>query len=154
VDNNYLDLGMNKSGFVHTLPSARLKFSHTRSSPAPPQRLKSRPDPRCPHAPPRSSLASALRPPSPLAPPRRRCGTVATCASLALLLRPLAARASPAPPPPRSRRSYCARSQAGSRSSAWPLPPPLPPSTTSPSRYANGSVSQSPLVEYQYTLSF
>jgi hypothetical protein len=25
VDNNYLDLGMNKSGFVHTLPSGRLK---------------------------------------------------------------------------------------------------------------------------------
>jgi hypothetical protein len=24
VDNNYLDLGMNKSGFVHTLPSDRL----------------------------------------------------------------------------------------------------------------------------------
>jgi hypothetical protein len=26
VDNNYLDLGMNKSGFVHTLPSGRLKW--------------------------------------------------------------------------------------------------------------------------------
>jgi hypothetical protein len=26
VDNNYLDLGMNKSGFVHTLPSGRLSF--------------------------------------------------------------------------------------------------------------------------------
>jgi hypothetical protein len=24
VDNNYLNLGMNKSGFVHTLPSGRL----------------------------------------------------------------------------------------------------------------------------------
>jgi hypothetical protein len=24
VDNNYLDLGMNQSGFVHTLPSSRL----------------------------------------------------------------------------------------------------------------------------------
>jgi hypothetical protein len=24
VDNNYLDLGMNKSGFVHTLPSGKL----------------------------------------------------------------------------------------------------------------------------------
>jgi hypothetical protein len=24
VDNHYLDLGMNKSGFVHTLPSGRL----------------------------------------------------------------------------------------------------------------------------------
>jgi hypothetical protein len=24
VDNNYLDLGMNKSGFVHILPSGRL----------------------------------------------------------------------------------------------------------------------------------
>jgi hypothetical protein len=24
VDNNYLDLGMNKSEFVHTLPSGRL----------------------------------------------------------------------------------------------------------------------------------
>jgi hypothetical protein len=24
VDNNYLDLGMNKSGFVHTLTSGRL----------------------------------------------------------------------------------------------------------------------------------
>jgi hypothetical protein len=24
VDNNYLDLDMNKSGFVHTLPSSRL----------------------------------------------------------------------------------------------------------------------------------
>jgi hypothetical protein len=24
VDNNYLDLGMNKSGFVHTLPSGSL----------------------------------------------------------------------------------------------------------------------------------
>jgi hypothetical protein len=24
VDNNYMDLGMNKSGFVHTLPSGRL----------------------------------------------------------------------------------------------------------------------------------
>jgi hypothetical protein len=28
VDNNYLDLGMNKSGFVHTLPSGRLNNSH------------------------------------------------------------------------------------------------------------------------------
>jgi hypothetical protein len=27
VDNNYLDLGMNKSGFVHTLPSGRLTSS-------------------------------------------------------------------------------------------------------------------------------
>jgi hypothetical protein len=27
VDNNYLDLGMNKSGFVHTLPSGRLTLS-------------------------------------------------------------------------------------------------------------------------------
>jgi hypothetical protein len=27
VDNNYLDLGMNKSGFVHTLPSGRLRLS-------------------------------------------------------------------------------------------------------------------------------
>jgi hypothetical protein len=26
VDNNYLDLGMNKSEFVHTLPSGRLTF--------------------------------------------------------------------------------------------------------------------------------
>jgi hypothetical protein len=26
VDNNYLDLDMNKSGFVHTLPSGRLRF--------------------------------------------------------------------------------------------------------------------------------
>jgi hypothetical protein len=26
VDNNYLDLGMNKSGFVHTLPSGRLNW--------------------------------------------------------------------------------------------------------------------------------
>jgi hypothetical protein len=26
VGNNYLDLGMNKSGFVHTLPSGRLSF--------------------------------------------------------------------------------------------------------------------------------
>jgi hypothetical protein len=25
VDNNYLDLGINKSGFVHTLPSGRLR---------------------------------------------------------------------------------------------------------------------------------
>jgi hypothetical protein len=25
VDKNYLDLGMNKSGFVHTLPSGTLK---------------------------------------------------------------------------------------------------------------------------------
>jgi hypothetical protein len=25
VDNNYLDLGMNKSGFVHTFPSGRLR---------------------------------------------------------------------------------------------------------------------------------
>jgi hypothetical protein len=24
VDNNYLDLGMSKSGFIHTLPSGRL----------------------------------------------------------------------------------------------------------------------------------
>jgi hypothetical protein len=30
VDNNYLDLGMNKSGFVHTLPSGRL--NHTSHS--------------------------------------------------------------------------------------------------------------------------
>jgi hypothetical protein len=29
VDNNYLDLGMNKSGFVHTLPSGRLKSNVT-----------------------------------------------------------------------------------------------------------------------------
>jgi hypothetical protein len=26
VDNNYLDLGMNKSGFVYTLPSGRLTW--------------------------------------------------------------------------------------------------------------------------------
>jgi hypothetical protein len=26
VDNNYLDLGMNKSGFVHTLPGGRLRI--------------------------------------------------------------------------------------------------------------------------------
>jgi hypothetical protein len=26
VDNNYLDLGMNKSGFIHTLPSGRLSL--------------------------------------------------------------------------------------------------------------------------------
>jgi hypothetical protein len=26
VDNNYLYLGMDKSGFVHTLPGGRLKF--------------------------------------------------------------------------------------------------------------------------------
>jgi hypothetical protein len=31
VDNNYLDLGMNKSGFVHTLPSGRLTSSASRS---------------------------------------------------------------------------------------------------------------------------
>jgi hypothetical protein len=29
VDNNYLDLGMNKSGFVHTLPSGRLNLNPT-----------------------------------------------------------------------------------------------------------------------------
>jgi hypothetical protein len=29
VDNNYLDLGMNKSGFVHTLPSGRLTSGST-----------------------------------------------------------------------------------------------------------------------------
>jgi hypothetical protein len=29
VDNNYLDLGMNKSGFVHTLPSGRLISHHS-----------------------------------------------------------------------------------------------------------------------------
>jgi hypothetical protein len=28
VDNNHLDLGMNKSGFVHTLPSGRLSVHH------------------------------------------------------------------------------------------------------------------------------
>jgi hypothetical protein len=28
VDNNYLDLGMNKSGFVHTLPSGRLNYDN------------------------------------------------------------------------------------------------------------------------------
>jgi hypothetical protein len=28
VDNNYLDLGMNKSGFVHTLPVAGLHVLH------------------------------------------------------------------------------------------------------------------------------
>jgi hypothetical protein len=32
VDNNYLDLGMNKSGFVHTLPSGRLKSKDKSSS--------------------------------------------------------------------------------------------------------------------------
>jgi hypothetical protein len=26
VDNNYLDLGMSKSGFIHTLPSGRLTY--------------------------------------------------------------------------------------------------------------------------------
>jgi hypothetical protein len=26
VDNNHLDLGMSKSGFIHTLPSGRLRF--------------------------------------------------------------------------------------------------------------------------------
>jgi hypothetical protein len=28
VDNNYLDLGMSKSGFIHTLPSGRLRCNH------------------------------------------------------------------------------------------------------------------------------
>jgi hypothetical protein len=28
VDNNYLDLGMSKSGFIHTLPSGRLTYSN------------------------------------------------------------------------------------------------------------------------------
>jgi hypothetical protein len=28
VDNNYLDLGMSKSGFVHTLPSGRLTLRY------------------------------------------------------------------------------------------------------------------------------
>jgi hypothetical protein len=32
VDNNYLDLGMNKSGFVHTLPSGRLKDARGRGA--------------------------------------------------------------------------------------------------------------------------
>jgi hypothetical protein len=30
VDNNYSDLGTNKSGFVHTLPSGRLNFKRKR----------------------------------------------------------------------------------------------------------------------------
>jgi hypothetical protein len=30
VDNNYLDLGMNKSGFIHTLPSGRLRALENR----------------------------------------------------------------------------------------------------------------------------
>jgi hypothetical protein len=34
VDNNYLDLGMNKSGFVHTLPSGRLIYILEPVSPA------------------------------------------------------------------------------------------------------------------------
>jgi hypothetical protein len=29
VDNNYLDVGMSKSGFIHTLPSGRLRCSYT-----------------------------------------------------------------------------------------------------------------------------
>jgi hypothetical protein len=33
VDNNYLDLGMNKSGFVHTLPVAGLVVLRTSSVP-------------------------------------------------------------------------------------------------------------------------
>jgi hypothetical protein len=28
VDDNSMDLGMNNSGFVHTLPSGRLRYSH------------------------------------------------------------------------------------------------------------------------------
>jgi hypothetical protein len=43
VDDNYLDLGMKKSGFVHTLPSGRLTggwerkiSSFPRSAPRPP----------------------------------------------------------------------------------------------------------------------
>jgi hypothetical protein len=31
VDNNYLDLVMNKSGFVHTLPSGRLREAVAKS---------------------------------------------------------------------------------------------------------------------------
>jgi hypothetical protein len=31
VDNNYLDLGMNKSGFVHTLTAAGLVTPHVSS---------------------------------------------------------------------------------------------------------------------------
>jgi hypothetical protein len=27
VDNNYLDLGMSESGFIHTLPSGRLNIN-------------------------------------------------------------------------------------------------------------------------------
>jgi hypothetical protein len=34
VDNNYSDLGMNKSGFVHTLPSGRLTYGATGSDEA------------------------------------------------------------------------------------------------------------------------
>jgi hypothetical protein len=34
VDNNYLDLGMSKSGFIHTLPSGRLTgISSLKNSP-------------------------------------------------------------------------------------------------------------------------
>jgi hypothetical protein len=36
VDNNYLDLGMNKSGFVHTLPSGRLRCRRTTLAAPPP----------------------------------------------------------------------------------------------------------------------
>jgi hypothetical protein len=33
VDNNYLDLGMNKSGFIHTLPIGRLSQGAGPSAP-------------------------------------------------------------------------------------------------------------------------
>jgi hypothetical protein len=33
VDNNYLDLGINKSGFIHTLPSGRLSRGGRRQEP-------------------------------------------------------------------------------------------------------------------------
>jgi hypothetical protein len=35
VDNNYLDLGMNKSGFVHALPSGRLIWMDSASGQLP-----------------------------------------------------------------------------------------------------------------------
>jgi hypothetical protein len=33
LDNNYLDLGMNKSGFVHTLPSGTFTWPRGRPTP-------------------------------------------------------------------------------------------------------------------------
>jgi hypothetical protein len=83
VDNNYLDLGMSKSGFIHTLPSGRLSGADVAAgaelSPESSRKPKSPPA----HA---REIQRQTTPSWPGAPPPRERLSPLDCAALALVL--------------------------------------------------------------------